>query len=142
MLTDLEHLGQSVVADGRLVQLRTRLQFSMSQMAELLGVALATYVRWEKHPRTILHLTTAEKVGKIYKRALQEILWLRQDEVQLDNLVPFHRAAARLGWPQEFLLLKYRSGDFAGIDMGILGMWMTMDVYEELILNRRAHVAA
>lgn len=142
MQTDLERLGQAVVNDGRLVQLRTRLQFSMSQMAELLGVALATYVRWEKYPRTVLHLDTAEKVGGVYKRALQEILWLREDGIRLDSLVPFHRAAARLGWPQEFLLRKHRAGEVQGVDVGILGTWMSLDTYRDLILNRRKHVAA
>jgi DNA-binding XRE family transcriptional regulator len=142
VLTDLEHLGQSVVNDGRLVQLRTRLQFSRSSMAELLNVAPGTFVRWEKFPRTVLHRETASRVGEVYQRALQEIVWLREDGVRLDSLIPFYLVAARLGWPQEYLLAKYRTGDIPGVDLGILGPWMSLEICEDLARSRRKHVAA
>lgn len=137
-------LGQDVVHDGRLVQLATRLQFSMSQMSELIGVSLTTYVRWVKYPRTVLSQKTAERLGLMYHAAVQEIRWLHEDGVKIDTLVPFYRVATRLGWPHEYLLAKHRSGEIPGYDVGVLGLWMDMPTYTKLILaqKRRNRVAS
>lgn len=137
-----EVLGRAVVADGRLAQLQTRLQFSMAQMGELVGVAAGTYHRWIRNPGTDLHEASAERVGAIYQRAVDEIAWLREDGIRLDSLVSFHRAATRLGRPHELLLAKARQGTIPSIDMGVLGLWMTMDTYTALINDRRRHVAS
>lgn len=139
---DLAQLGRDVVSDGRLAQLQTRLQFSASQMSELVGVSIATYRRWMDHPRTILKPMIAHRVGTMYQRALITIANLARDKVDLDTLVPFQRAAARLGWPQEFLLARHWAGVVPGVDLGVLGTWMTLDTYNDMMLRRGSYVAA
>lgn len=121
----LEELGRAVVADGRLHGLQMRLGFSTNAMAELIYVSPATYKNWIRNPDTHMWPATARQVGRLFTEATTTLSFADEDGFDLTTMVPYHRAAMELGWPQETLLDKYRNDEITGVDLDVLGMWMT-----------------
>jgi transcriptional regulator with XRE-family HTH domain len=120
-------LGRAVVADGRLKQLREDLGITRSAMAELLHTNLVTYAEWERRPEVRLRAATAQRVGRFFFMAEEELKLLQ--EAGIHNMIPFHIVATKLGIPQELLLAWYREERFKAVDAGILGLWVReMDV--------------
>lgn len=120
---DAVDLGRAVVSDGRLKHLREKLGLTRNAMAEMLRVAWPTYSAWEQRPVT-LRPETAARVGRFYREALIELDVLRDHEIEVSNLKPFHVVATLLGIPQEQLLYRYREGHIKAVDAGLLGLWM------------------
>lgn len=132
----LEHdeavrLGREVVLTGELRRLRENLGLSPNAMAELLYIAWPTYKAWEARP---VHLRerTAARVGLFYKNAMLQLSHLAEEGISIQEMVPFHIAATLLGIPQEQLFYRYRAGEFTGIDLGIVGLWIHRDDLDEL----------
>jgi DNA-binding XRE family transcriptional regulator len=125
-MTHLEavDLGRAVVADGRLKKLRETLGLTLNAMAELLYTAWPTYNSWEVR-KVHLRSETAARVGRFYATAIMELKVLKEHDLDISHLVPFHVVATLLGIPQEQLLYRYREGQFAAIDAGILGLWVS-----------------
>jgi hypothetical protein len=71
-------------------------------------------------------------VGRFYKTATLELGILRDHQIDIRNMVPFHVVATFLGIPQEQLLYRYRNGEFEATDLGILGLWMFQSDVDEL----------
>jgi DNA-binding XRE family transcriptional regulator len=117
-------LGRAVVADGRLRKLRERLGITRSAMAELVHTNMVTYTDWERRPEVNLRPVTAERVGRFFHVAEQEMTLLEEAGFNPDDMVPFHVVATLLGIPQELLLQWYRDGRFVALDAGILGLWV------------------
>lgn len=124
-------LGQDVIDDGRLKDLREQLGLTRFAMAELLQVAWPTYANWEKRPVRLRKLT-AGRVGRFYKIANLELGVLRDHSINIRDMVPFHVVATYLGIPQEQLLYRYRNGEFEATDLGILGLWIFQSDVDEL----------
>lgn len=126
-MSEWTDLGRSVVADGRLEELRHRLGLNRSSMAYLLQTAVAIYTSWERRPEMTLRPATATRVGRFYH--LAELQWdlMKEEGIDIKQLIPLHHALTQLGVPQELLLRMYRNGAFHAEDLGILGLW----VYEE-----------
>lgn len=125
-------LGRAVVADGRLKTLRERLRITRSAMAGLLHTNMVTYADWERRPTVNLRPRTAERVGRFYHLATQELDLLAEYGLDVDNLVPFHVVATLLGVPQEVLLQWYREEKFTALDAGILGLWISRQDLDRL----------
>lgn len=121
--TSMEDLGREVVSDGRLRDLRQILSLTRNAMAELLHTAPLTYSSWELR-KVNLHRATAERIGRFYTAAQRGLEILREADLDPSELMPFHLVATHLGIPQEQLLRRYREGEVAGIDVGILGLWL------------------
>jgi transcriptional regulator with XRE-family HTH domain len=118
-------LGQEVVDDGRLKDLRLMLDWSLNAMAEVLHTSPQTYSTWERRRNQIkLWPASANRVGQFYVQAHQLICQLADEGVDLGQLVPFHVAASHMGLPQEVLLERYRNGEIDAEDLGILGLWI------------------
>jgi DNA-binding XRE family transcriptional regulator len=117
-------LGREIVRSGQLQELRRRLGLTRNAMAELLDTAALTYTSWEKRPETNLWPSTAERVGRFYRIATEELLLMDQAGLKANDLMPFHLVATYLGLPQETLLGIYRDGMISAIDAGILGLWV------------------
>lgn len=124
-ITHLEavDLGRAVVTDGRLKKLRKSLGLTQNAMAELLHTAWPTYNSWETRP-VQLRVETAARVGRFYATATMELQVLKEHDLDMSNLVPFHVVATLLGIPQEQLLYRYRENQVAAVDAGILGLWV------------------
>jgi transcriptional regulator with XRE-family HTH domain len=116
-------LGQEVVADGRLLELRLDLGLTRNAMAEMLQTAPLTYTTWEKG-MVKLRGDTAARVGRFYVSAKRALELLREDDLDPVKLIPFHEVATQLGLPQEVLHRRHRDGEVHGIDAGILGLWL------------------
>lgn len=116
-------LGQEVVSDGRLRDLRMILGLTRNAMAELLHTAPLTYSSWEQRP-VRLRPDTAQRIGRFYVSAQRGLELLREDGLEIRELMPFHVVATQLGVPQEQLLRRYREGEVHAIDAGILGLWI------------------
>lgn len=127
-------LGRSVVADGRLKQLREDLGITRRAMAELLHTNLMTYANWERRPDTNLREATASRVGRFFYLAQKELQLLQ--EAGLVNMLPFHVVATQLGLPHELLLEWYREGRFEATDAGILGLWVRREDMAKLRRSR------
>jgi DNA-binding XRE family transcriptional regulator len=127
--SDIE-LGREVVRSGKLQELRSQLGLSRNAMAELLHTAALTYTSWEKRPETNLWPSTAEKVGRFYRVATEEILLMTQAGLKVNELMPFHLVATQLGLPQETLFGMYRDGLIEAVDGGILGLWVEREQLE------------
>jgi transcriptional regulator with XRE-family HTH domain len=139
VLTDPEQaitLGRKVVADGRLRELRVNLGITRSAMAELLHTNLVSYADWERRPQVQLRPATAERVGRFYFTAIEELNLLKEFGLDPGGLMPFHVVAGRLGVPQEVLLDWYREGRFEAIDAGILGLWVAKATFRKLQRQR------
>jgi len=124
-------LGRQVVRDGSLRRLRERLGLSPNAMAELLQTAWPTYKTWETRPVT-LRSQTAARVGRFYHAATLELELLGEEGIVLHELVPFHIVATLLGIPQEQLFYRYRNGEFEGMELGILGLWVHQADLDEM----------
>jgi hypothetical protein len=75
---------------------------------------------------------TAERVGRFYRIASEELQLLEDDGITLSKLMPLYLAASTIGVPQELLLQWYREGKFDAVDLGILGLWVHRDDLAEL----------
>lgn len=121
-------LGREVVADGRLRELREDLGLSRQAMAELLHTSTIVYASWETRA-VRLWPSTAERVGRFFRLALDELAFLEQSEHPVAGLMPLYLAASNVGVPQELFLSWYRDGHFEAVDLGILGLWVhTKDI--------------
>lgn len=121
-LDDVE-LGRDVVADGRLRQLREEMGLSRQAMAELLQTSTIVYASWESRA-VRLWPSTAERVGRLYRLANEELDMLADDGQPISKLMPLYLAASTVGVPQELFLSWYRDGHFEAVDLGILGLWV------------------
>lgn len=137
----LAALGRAVVADGRLRQLQTRLDFSTNAMSELLYVPPGTYRTWIRRPATRLWPTTAVKIGRFYSATVEFLAQIRAEGIDLDSLVPLHKVAMVLGRPMEMLLDQFRAGIIDGFDLDGLGVWIGR-VELDRLRKERHHVAA
>lgn len=117
-------LGREVVDDGRLRSLREKLGLSLNLMSELFHVSQITYARWERGQGGALRPSIAEKIGRFYEQTTEMLTALASDGVEVENLIPFHLAAAAAGIPNELLMSRYRAGEFDAADLGILGLWV------------------
>jgi hypothetical protein len=127
MLPDPEaciELGRAVVADGRLKALRHRLGVTRSAMAELLYTHLVTYAGWERRPEVNLRRKTAERVGRFYHVASDQLDLLEQEGHSPRDYVSLGQVATLLGVAQEVLFQWYREGRITALDAGILGLWV------------------
>lgn len=120
-------LGRKVVAEGRLEELRHRLGLNRSSMAYFLQTTVAIYTSWERRPDIVLRPTTAARVGRFYYLAQRQWDLMKEEGVEIGQLIPLHHALTQLGVPQELMLRMYRNGVFHAEDLGILGLWL----YEE-----------
>ena len=116
-------LGRAVVADGRLAALRKELGVSRQAMAELLYTSTIVYLSWETRG-VRLWPSTAERVGRFYRLATQQLILLGDDGVELSHLMPLYLASSTVGVPQELFLQWYRDGHFEAVDLGVLGLWL------------------
>lgn len=128
MLPDSEScidLGRAVVADGRLKALRDRLRITRSAMSELLYTNMVTYADWERRPQVNLRRNTAERVGRFYFAATNQLEILEQEGYDPANFVSLGSVSTLLGVAQEVLFQWYREGKVAAVDAGILGLWVS-----------------
>jgi hypothetical protein len=132
---DAVALGRAVVHDGRLKTLREDLGLTRNAMAELLQTAWPTYDTWEQRQVT-LRKETAERVGRFYAYAIEELEMYAEQGISFTNLVPFHVVATLLGIPQEQLLYRYRAGQVSAVDGGLLGLWVSKEELENLRNHR------
>jgi transcriptional regulator with XRE-family HTH domain len=121
---EFAELGQKVISQGLLKQLRERLGWSMNAMAEVLHASPQTYTSWERRPDIRVWPASADRVGRFYQAAQIELDLLQAEGVDLKELIPFHWAASHLGVPQEVLLERHRAGELPAEDLGILGLWI------------------
>lgn len=124
MEIDYAALGQEVVTTGKLQELRKELGLSLTAMADLTGVNLLTYRKWESRPETRLWSSTASRLGRFYTAATRQLEVLSEAGVKMSELIPFHEVAAVRGLTQEGLLHQHRAGEIEGVDLGILGLWL------------------
>lgn len=117
-------LGRAVVADGRLKALRERLGVSRGAMAELLYTNTITYARWERQPQMNLQRSTAERVGRFYHAALDQLEVLEHEGHSPADYVSLGVAAMQLGVAQEVLFQWYRQDRLKALDAGLLGLWV------------------
>lgn len=125
-------LGREAVESGWLKSLREKLGMPQAAMADLVGTDAARYRLWETEPDTRLWTRSAQRVGRFYRSALNQIIVLEEKGIDLDTLVPFMAVAPRLGMTHEGLLARYRRGDVRGEDLGVLGLWMTKADFWEM----------
>jgi len=116
-------LGREVVQNGQLRSLRESLGLSPNAMAELLYTAWPTYRAWESRP-VRLRKETAARVGRFYRSATAQLETLKDEGINIRDMVPFHIVATLLGIPQEQLFHRFRDGRVFATDLGILGLWM------------------
>lgn len=117
-------LGRAVVADGRLRALRDRLGISRSAMAELLYTNTITYAGWERRPEVNLRSTTAQRVGRFYYAAMDQLDILEHEGHSPVDYVSLGVVATQLGVAQEVLFQWYREGRLQALDAGLLGLWV------------------
>lgn len=131
MRTPLEHVdhGRDLVWTGDLAQLRARLGFTRSAMADLLHMSPLTYNRCEDDPNSAdrMWASTAERLGRFAYLAERTLSELEGEGVTLAELTPLHMVAMNHGLPQEVMLRWYRNGIIRGVDLGVLGMWIHKD---------------
>lgn len=125
-------LGREAVERGLLRQLRIQLGLPQAVMADLLGVDPARYRLWEQSPATRLWTKSAIKVGRFYRSATSQLRILEQQGVPVADLMPFMAVAPRLGMTHEGLMREYRDGYVKAVDLGVLGLWMRKEDFEEI----------
>ena len=130
--TDDIELGREVVRTGRLQELRARLGLTRNAMADLLHTSYPTYTSWENRATINLWPSTADRVGRFYRVAMEEARLMEEAGFPLGQLVPFRVASTLLGLPQEMFLRMYRDGEVAAVDAGILGLWLEKTELERL----------
>jgi DNA-binding XRE family transcriptional regulator len=130
-------IGRIAVKTGELQQLREQLGLSRTAMAEMLFTSVITYTKWEVNPDTILWTDTSVKIGRFLEAARYQMQRLREDGVAVDEIIPLHLAATQLSIPQEVILKLLHEHNFAALDLGILGMWLYRDMYQQQIRDAR-----
>lgn len=105
-----------------LINLRKRLNLTRHAMAELLYTHQQTYKGWEEGAKP--HKAAAERIRRFIDSATNQIDLLSEQDIKIDDLLPLNMAAAVLGVPVESLFRAYRHDMFAGVDLGILGVWV------------------
>lgn len=133
--------GRRIVANGLLFQVQARIQFSDTMMAEMLYVAPGTYKQWIRNPGTRLWDETAVRVGRTYDDVIRILAEVREDRIPIDTMVPLHKVAMILGMPIEVLGTRWRAGDFDGVDLDLIGVWVP-EVEVRRLQKERHHVAA
>lgn len=116
-------LGYQVVREGLLGQLRARVGFPRMLMAELLYTTIPVYTSWELVPTTRIRKQSAERIGRFYRSAMAQLQILKEEGVEISELVPWHQVAMHYHITQEVLMKRYRAGEVEGIDLGVLGLW-------------------
>lgn len=121
-----ETVGRETVMYGQLATLRDKLGLSRSGMAEILMMSPVTYNRCEDDPSSAgkMWRSTAERLGRFVWLAEQTLDRLRDDGIDLTQLMHLPIVATTYGLPQEVLLHWYRSGVIEAEDLGILGLWV------------------
>lgn len=128
MLPDQEtciDLGRLVVADGRLRALRNRLGITRSAMSELLYTNMVTYADWERRPHVNLRRNTAERVGRFYWSATEQLEVLGHEGYDPTDYVSLSVVSTLLGVAQEVLFKWYQEGRIQAVDAGLLGLWVS-----------------
>jgi hypothetical protein len=124
MASSDRELGEWVIREGALKDLRSRLGFPRMLMAEMLYTTIAVYNAWESKPTTKIRPRTAERIGRLYRAAERQLAWLEEEGIDLTDLVPFHQVASHYRMGQEVLHQRYRNGELDALDLGILGLWV------------------
>jgi hypothetical protein len=132
---DFTKLGRKLMDTGALKEFREGLGLTRTTMADLLHTSTVTYTTWEAQTGVYVWPATAERIGRFYIHAQKQVELLAADGVNLQDLVPLHIVASRLGVPQEVLLKRYRAGEFVAEDLGVLGLWLRADMVPELALR-------
>lgn len=131
MRTPSEHArnGRNLVYTGQLSQVRIKLGFTRSAMAELLHMSRATYNKCEDEPDSarVIWSSTAERLGRFVYLMELTVERLAAEGVELRDMMPFHVIALQYGLPQEVLLHWYRQGLVYAEDLGVLGLWVRKD---------------
>jgi transcriptional regulator with XRE-family HTH domain len=139
--TSLER-GTSLIRSGALTLLREQLGISATAMAALLYVSPTTFLRWEKDSVNGIDrriwTRTAERVDRFFTAAIRQLELAQEHGYDMKNLVPFHLISSHLSIPSEVLFNRYRKGEIEGVDLGVLGLWMTSQDFEALINARSA----
>ena len=117
-------LGRAVVADGRIKALRNRLGITRSAMSELLYTNTVTYADWERRPNVNLRHNTAERVGRFYFLATNQLKTLEEEGYDPADHVSLAVVSTLLGVAQEVLFQWYRQERIDAVDAGILGLWV------------------
>lgn len=129
-------LGRAVVADGRLRALRNRLGITRSAMSELLYTNTVTYADWERRPHVKLRRNTAERVGRFFYAASDQLALMEEDGHDPRDYVSLAVVSTLLGVAQEVLFQWYREGRIEAVDAGILGLWVSREDLDRLRRRR------
>ena len=105
-----------------LQRIRTKLGLTRNAMAELLYTSGQTYTNWETSGRP--RNDAASRIRKFITSAEDQLRWLEDNGVDVDDMLPLNLAASTLGVPHETLFHVFRDGRFEGLDLGILGIWV------------------
>ncbi len=125
-------LGRDAVANGHLRDLRVQLVLTQAAMADLLGIDPTRYRVWEREPTTRLWVASARRIGRFYRSAMRQVGLMEDMGYKPGDLIPFMSVAPLLGITHEVLLRRYRDGEISGIDLGVLGTWMTKQDFADL----------
>lgn len=123
-MLDMIRFGRDIVTNRDLATLRQQLGFSRNLMSELFHVNPMTYSAWERGNGEKLKPLAAEKIGRFYIQANEQLALLKEEGIDIKDLIPFHLVAAAAGLPQEVLLMRYRAEEIDGVDLGVLGLWL------------------
>lgn len=125
-------LGRDAIRLGHLHDLRVQLGLSQAAMADLIDVDASRYRFWEREPDTRLWAASAHRIGRFYRSAMRQVGLIEEMGYAPGELMPFMSVAPLLGMTHELLIRRYRNGEITGVDLGVLGIWMTKDQYASL----------
>lgn len=123
--TDLE-LGKKLLSTpGALMQWRQSVGLTRNAAADLFGVTIITYRKWERRPVGSPWRKTAESVGRFYRLSNEVVQELSDRGVSMSELMPLREVAARRGLTAEGAFMQYRKGNLPDVlDLGVLGLWL------------------
>jgi DNA-binding XRE family transcriptional regulator len=125
-------LGREAVASGHLQALREQVGLTQAAMADLVGVDPTRYRLWERETSTRLWTDSARRIGRFYRSAMRQVGLIEEMGYKPGELIPFMSVAPLLGITHEVLLRRYRKGEVQGVDLGVLGTWMTRENFQGL----------